>query len=184
MHDPILHICDHDSLLFISRRSWIFYSSRFLQPIKRSPRLIQYLTHFLGRLRRKCLIPHIFFMLGFLIVPIRIFCQIQFFIMLSLIIAYIPQFRSRIIHMTYYIGLRFIQLYDRFARQQHVSPPFSMPLTAFLYSVLYFSLTPNQLFPRNRNDSTTHLSIVFAAARDMFQTVFFLLFPSNISRYL
>ena len=124
MPDPHLHVCNRDIVLFKTGRIWSFDSSGLFQDIKRFPCLVQLLAGLLRCLWRKLFIPQIFFMCFFLIIPVRILFQSQFFIMMAFIVADIPEFGSCITHMPYDIGIFRPDLYRCSVWQQHSSSPF------------------------------------------------------------
>ena len=62
MHNGILHISNGHVVMLKSWWPWIINPFRFLQRIKRLPRLIKKFTYFLCSLGRQLLIPHIILM--------------------------------------------------------------------------------------------------------------------------
>ena len=121
MPDPHLHVCDWYVVLFKTGRIWIFNPSGLFQDIKRFPRFIQLLAGLLRCLWRKLSVPQISFMRFFLIIPVRILFQSQFFIMMTFVVADISEFGSCITHMPYDIGIFWPDLYRCSVWQQHSS---------------------------------------------------------------
>jgi len=103
MHDPILHIRDTDACLLVSWRLRIIYPSCLLKPIDWFPWFVQKLADLLCCLWRQRLIPHVIFVCGFLIIPVRILAKPQFLVVMPLIVADIPEFGCSIAHMANYV---------------------------------------------------------------------------------
>ena len=123
MPDSHLHVSDRYIVLFKTGRIWIFDPSGLFQDIKRFPCFIQLLAGLLRCLWRKLFIPQISLMCFFLVIPVRIPFQSQFFIMMAFIVADIPEFGSRITHMPYNVRIFRTDLYGCFMWQQHLHSP-------------------------------------------------------------
>ena len=147
--------------------TYLFDPSGLFQDIKRSPDFVQLLAGLLRCRWRKLFIPQISFICFFLIIPVRILFQSQFFIMMAFIIADIPEFWGCITHMPYDIGIFLTDLYGCFMWQQHSHPPLiavqmgihtpswiNTICSDVQYNGGYFLQIQIWLFSHNRNGST------------------------------